>query len=571
MDKLFKKSNIKKYFYFVCFFILCICDQRIGSAAGEIQLVSPNIVLIVLNCIALSHYPFSDFRRPFFWISAMVFTAGACLALYLLWPGTVYHYQLISGAFAGVLYGCVLIQTARAIISKRRLPGGSHLGVGLLGLLLVLMLLSRHDKYNGPLLCLSILLIFLTDFTSQERDWILRSLAGAVLTAFFVFQGLAFVFRPFDSGRYLGLYANTNINALFYQIVYCVFLGIFCILETKREQSVLKWVSFCFACAMWSFVMLTMCRSAALGMTVATVLGFFVVLWKRHEMWVRRTLLYVCSLLLGCVISFPVVYGAVRYLPAVFHHPVWFEGEYSEWKVHSWDPYDSEKYTDWRDVIQGNFGRLFPDLANIDLFSQETSRAVIPMGLFGDSREGGMPRNLSLTQKWKAAARRPATAEPQISGNADDCSITEMSPEFGRRYGTVMRSSINARFTIYRHYLSKLNLWGHEDSENGIQESENYYAPHAHNIFLQYAFNYGLPAGIVFLVYLAASGIRLLMFCMWDESGTPFLLGLLLFAAIAAFGMTEIVWRYGQLAHTLLLLLPCFAWQHMDAAFDKAE
>lgn len=571
MEKFFQKNHCKKYFYFICFFILCICDQRIGSAVGEIQLVSPNIVLMVLSCIALSHYPLSDFRRPFFWISAIVFTAGACLALYLLWPGTVYHYQLISGALAGVLYGCVLIQTARTIISEKRLPGGSHLGVWMLGLLLVLMLISHHDKYNGPLLCLSVLLIFLTDFTAQERDWMLRSLAGAVLAAFFVFQGLAFVFRPFDSGRYLGLYANTNINALFYQIVYCVFLGIFCILETKREHSVLKWVSFCFACAMWSFVMLTMCRSAALGMTVATVLGFFIVLWRRREMWVRRTLLYVCGLLLGCVISFPVVYGAVRYLPAVFHHPVWFGGEYSEWKVHSWDPYDSEKYTDWRDVIQGNFGRLFPDSANIDLFSLETSRAVIPIGAFGDCREGGMPRNFPLTRKWKAAPRRPAPAEPQIFDNTDDCSAAEMSPEFGRRYGTVMRGSIDARIGIYRHYLSGLNLWGHKDSENGFQYSESYYAPHAHNIFLQYAFNYGLPAGIVFLIYLAASGIRFLMLCIRDESGTPFLLALLLFAAIAAFGMTEIVWRYGQLAHTLLLLLPYFAWQHMVAAFDKAE
>lgn len=608
MMMLFQKNRIKKYFYFVCFFILCICDQRIGSAAGEIQLVSPNIALIVLSCIALSHYPFSDFRRPFFWISAMVFTAGACLALYLLWPGTVYHYQLISGALAGVLYSCVVIQTARVIISERRLPGGSHLGIWLLGMLLVLMLLSRHDKYNGPLLCLSILLIFLTDFTAQERDWMLRSLAGAVLTAFFVFQGLALVFRPFDSGRYLGLYANPNINALFYQIVYCVFLGIFCILETKRRHSVLKWINFCLACAMWSFVMLTMCRSAALGMTAATVLGFFVVLWKRREMWVRRTLLYVCSLLLGCVISFPVVYGAVRYLPAVFHHPVWFEGEYSEWKVHSWDPYDSEKYTDWRDVIQGNFGRFFPDAVNVDLFPRETSQAAMFTWAFADCRKDGMPcsllQDISISkeefrvfsgaveeknrkvlnsagnqderrlvtesvEKWKTPALKTAP-ETCISNGLGAYSVADMNSGAEER-PSVMRGSIEARFGIYRHYLSGLNLWGHKDSENGFQYSESYYAPHAHNIFLQYAFNYGLPAGIVFLVYVAASGIRLLTLCMRDESGMPFLLGLLLFAAIAAFGMTEIVWRYGQLAHTLLLLLPCFVWQHMDAAFDKAE
>lgn len=588
MKKLFQRNHCKRLFYFVCFFILCICDQRIGSAVGEVQLVCPNIAFMVLSCLVLSHYPFSSYRRPAFWIPAAVCMAGAGIAVCILWPGAEYHYQLLSGAFAGFLYGCVLIQTVRAIVFRRQLPKGNHLGVWLSGLLLVLILLSRYDKYNAFLLFLSLMLMYLTDFTSEERDWMLRALGGAILTAFCVFQGLAFMFRPFDTGRYLGLYANTNINALLYQIVYCVFLSVFCMLELRKEHRFLKWGSFCFACAMWPFVMMTMCRSAILGMLVATFLGYGIILWKRREAWLRRTLLYVCGLLLGCVISFPVVYGAVRYLPAVFHHPVWFGGEYAEWKVHSWDPYDSEKYTDWRDVIQGNFGRLFPDIVITESASNQAdgrlsrSSGMTNRKIFGsETRQDEMsnhPRimrygtiqNVQETEQYRKGFVPSVVPERERISGEGAFYKEDKVPEIGGRQAAVRRGSIEARYIIYRHYFAGLNLWGHKEAENGAPVSESYIAPHAHNILLQYAFNYGLPAGIVFLVYLVASGIRLLLLCVQDESSTPFLMAFLLFASIAAFGMTEIVWRYGQLAHTLLLFIPCFAWQQERTVSARA-
>lgn len=588
MKAFLQKKQFKKYFYFICFFILCVCDQRIGSASGEIQLVCPNIVLMVLSCLALSHYPLSGFRRRSFRIPMIACAAGALLALFLIWPNTYYHYQLISGAAAAVLYGCVLIQTVPAIFSVKRLPKGNHpglfkgnhlrlpkgnhLGVGLLGLLMVLMLLSHHDRYNGFLLCFSVALLYLTDFTALECEWMLQSLGGAILTAFFVFQGLSFVFRPYDSLRYLGLYANTNMNALFYQMVYCVFLSVFCILDLKKGRSLLKWGSFSFACAMWPFVLLTMCRSAVLGMGAATLLGLGITLWRRRGARLRRGLVYFGGLALGSVLSFPVVYGAVRYLPAAFHHPVWFMDEYSEEKVHSWDPYDSEKYTDWRDVLQENFGRFFPGAigavipaeADPELnFTQEEAwdgKFLVTDGspmLLASAETDFIPAGTvsgKLIVSGAGMGSLPAEAVSEAETLSEAASSAEETPGAGY--------SVAARLTIYRHYLSRLNLLGHADSENGLQIDRDYYAPHAHNIILQYAFNYGLPAGVGFLVYLIASGIRYLILCIRNETDTPFLLGLLLFASIAGFGMMEIIWRYGQLSHVLLLMLPRFAWQY---------
>ena len=98
MKKLLQKNHFQQYFYFICFFILCVCDQRIGSALGEIQLVCPNIVLMVLSCLVLTHYPLSDYRRRRFWIPALIWTAAAGVVLGLMWSNAFYRYQLISGA-----------------------------------------------------------------------------------------------------------------------------------------------------------------------------------------------------------------------------------------------------------------------------------------------------------------------------------------------------------------------------------------------------------------------------------------------------------------------------------------
>ena len=481
----------------------------------------------------------------------------------------------------------------------------------LLALLTVWILISRHDMYNGFLLCLSVLLMYLTDFTEQECGRMLTALGGAVLAAFFVFQGLAFVFRPYDSLRYLGLYANTNINALFYQMVYCVFFGYFCILELKRTHPFLKWGSFCFACAMWPFVLLTMCRSAVLGMAAATAAGVGILLWKRRGARVSRCLLYLCGLFLGSALSFPIVYGAVRYLPAVFHHPIWFADEYSEEKVHSWDPYDSGKYTDWRDVLRENFGRFFPSVAgsgsrqtsapdasgweNSSALNapkwEDTSEPDAPewedtsepdASEWEDTSEPDAPEwedsSASDASGWEdsSASDAPGEGNPPVSPDPEAVQAGNVSGEASANGplaggASVKGNSVAGRMVIYRHYLSMLNLRGHAESENGIQLTEHFYAPHAHNIVLQYAFNYGLPAGILLLAYMAASGIRFLLLCIRNENGTPVLLGLLLFASIAVFGMLEVVWRYGQLSHALLLLLPRFAWQGRTGGTDSPE
>ncbi len=89
----------------------------------------------------------------------------------------------------------------------------------------------------------------------------------------------------------------------------------------------------------------------------------------------------------------------------------------------------------------------------------------------------------------------------------------------------------NGRLGIYSAYLSQLNLTGH--AEMGALLPDGTPAVHAHNIYLQIAFDHGIPTGGLFLI--------LCLFVIWQafrfrgRSLLPFALG----AAFLVGGMAE--------------------------------
>ena len=99
----------------------------------------------------------------------------------------------------------------------------------------------------------------------------------------------------------------------------------------------------------------------------------------------------------------------MRYLPPVFHHPVWFWGEWDDNKVHSWDPVDSIKYVDFDEFMDAALGRIYNSIDTI------LSR---------------------LSIKVQAAENAVMTREESSDG-------------------------LLVRKTIYQYYIKELNLSGH--------------------------------------------------------------------------------------------------------------
>lgn len=604
------KVNVKRIFFTICVIIFCYCDQQLGSSTGEMQLISPNLVLILLAAVILSHYPLKSYLRLPYGILSGLWIFLVPVAVWWGSARTFYQLQWISFIAVAVLLSFCLVHTCEAVIRDRIFPRTSHLFLILTACLILLMRLSRYDKQAPLLLLLVCFLLYLTNFQEKEKQFLLLSLQDGLIISFFLLQGLAFVFRPYDTLRYLGMYTNTNMNALFYQAVFCAFLSKFCLLEAlhteisgkqdnaakiSRTQLVLKWGCFAFACAMWSFVILTMCRSAMVGMAGAT-LAAAVYCTRLHRHRLRTLFRYGACYVLIVLAAFPIVYSAVRYLPAVFHHPIWLYDEYSEEKVHSWDPYDSPKYTDWRDVLQENFGRLFNPFTN-EVMQPQDDADLESIGSGYEPSDSGIPageeqmptallynnispamgndyaNQLSGMEDMASEYGIPgpgdgASGEDGASGNelAGIGDGTSGDGPTGQGDGDLPESegtSANARKNIYAYYLKNLNWRGHLDKDNGIQVSLTYYAPHAHDLFLQFAFNYGIPVGLLLLVLTVMTGIRMIRNTLTGGNRNYTITAMLFYSAAVLYGVTELMWRPGQLSFTLLFLLPYFAW-HTD-------
>ncbi|WP_130837352.1 O-antigen ligase family protein [Lachnoclostridium sp. Marseille-P6806] len=110
----------------------------------------------------------------------------------------------------------------------------------------------------------------------------------------------------------------------------------------------------------------------------------------------------------------------------------------------------------------------------------------------------------------------------------------------------------NGRTAIWRAYLAELNMTGHDTMNAELEDGEP--AVHAHNTFLQAAYDHGIPVGILFAAVLLLTFIRgAIYYSYGKDRGDPD--GLLPMAAAVGFAMAGMVEWVFQFSNPLTMLL----------------
>ena len=517
-------GRIKSWRRYVCFAIsvlLIVIDWTRGSQAGEVWKWTVNMTGLVMVLLAVSVWGLKGFaKHKKVYLTWLLLGPIFGVVTYLFWwyhQRVGYRDQLVSAAIALWALGFLYIRLVYEVCLEKTRKVHFSISSGLLYLMLFLGFISvNEDVWPG-----FFLLIFfpiyqvLRDETQDNKAEIRRGLIDAVILMFFIIQGHAFMLRPFDDyhARYCGFYANSNMNALFYCIVYVAFLLRGMELKAKEKQTkgtvFLRLMCFLFAAAMWGFVFLTGCKTALLALigvsVVFIVFGKIMLLKERAHILIGKIFVF----LLIVVISVPIDYAAVRYLPPVFHHPIWFQGEYSEDKVHSWDPWDSYKYV------------------SFDLFMKRMGKRYIPyLRYFG------------------------------IDIEVQAAEVIMTSPADGNF------ASVTGRTDIWKYYLAHGKLFGRSNQE-GHEITGDGYTWHTQNMFIQFWYYYGILAAIVFAAWLCFTGIKLIVDISRGleknrienaESQYNRLITLCYLVLFGVYGIPEAVWYPGQ----FILFLACF-------------
>lgn len=506
--------SVRRLVYALCFLLFCVINQRCATVHG--RGVFRDLTGAVMAIIILSHYHFEDFRK---WkIPHVIWTAvwivGAPIVFFF--GGYTIAVKDIrmewwAIALGVVLFGYVLVNTFGSVVLEKKYPK-MNLKYGAVWLIMMLLMILSRSTYIWPFSYLVMFgCFYLTDFSQEEKKDLFHGMLDGIILGFFVLQSYCFVFRPYDVVRYSGVFSNSNSNSLFYVMVLAaVFTKIIYVVKNQSN----KWVRMYYwvgAGVLLSFELLTLGRTGWLTAIILMIAFIrFMAKDRLHKRWWKNLL----ALILAVCLTFPLCFSAVRYLPPLFHHPVWFPGEWDKSRVHSWDPWNSEKYIDIDEFFDAAIGRVLQSLQNV----MEHSPLLLIVNAAGtDAAE--MEPLLTLEQR---------------------------------------KDSLLIRGSIYKYYFQHLNLRGHPYEEQGFQLFETYRVPHAHNIFLQYGTDFGIPVMLLFAMLIVWGAI--LLGRRYQQQGLETDAGCWMFLLIPAiYGLFECSWETGSLS----VLMMFVAWREI--------
>ena len=512
------KENIfcKRTIYTVCFFLLMVIDWTRGSQVGSTWAWTVNMTGVIMAVILFSAYGFKTFLKPVY----LIYSAVCIIALpmaYWWWnlhQAAIYRDKLLTAVVNVWLLGVLLIRLLLDVfVHKTKKLHFGKLEIIAMALLLWMFISVNEDVW--PIWFLVMFELFYhTDYTQKDMADMKKGLLNGIILGFFVLQGAAFAFRPFDdiNYRYRGIYGNCNMNALFYCVVWVAFLIKLYYCRKNHERKWKTVLCFLFSGALLGFLTLTISKTAWLS---AFFVGVFYVIFADLVFLKKKAgkvTLSILTILLVMCISVPIVYSAVRYIPPVFHHPIWYEGEYDEDKVHSFDPWNSEKYVSFDSFIEEIFQRVKP---YADLIYEK-------IGL-----------------------------QMSVVHAAGDTTVMDYDQETMDKYASAL-----GRVGIWKYYLQNGTIMGHSSAEGHNIGFDKWYVWHAQNMFVQLWYYYGIPSAFLFVIALGwgilCSIKRILT---GNDNAIICLLYLVLFGT---YGLFECVWYPGQMILFLALLTPKF-------------
>lgn len=502
MKKIFTKNNLIRLIYIFCFYMFCWIDQICGSRNGRIQMVAVNCVGFFVAIIIFSNFKFKDFLKWEYLVWLIICLIGA--PIQIRWGMNNYDYpgQWTAAIIEGAVYGFVIIRLVKYYYGEKHkiYEHFDKWALILIGTIFALMVISRNESIWYVYYFMVFGSLMLTPMTKERQEILSDSMSTGVLLGYIMIQGHAFVFRPYDMVRYNGFYTNPNMNALIYV---AGFVAILCkIYKLKAKNSKLIWrlLMYAFAGLTVGFAVYTGCRTALI-----TMAGVYFVFMLRYVQLIpkkkfnRFTLLCVLMVTMIVVMVYP-AYCAIRYIPPVFHHPVWLDGDiYYSVRVHSWDEWDSEKYVSFEEALEESGLRIFQSFVSV-------SKAA------------------ELNEKKGSNSNNPMCSDPEAENDVNMTSV---------------------RLYIYKWYLSNLNIRGHE-KDDGVWVTSSIYHPHAHNLFLQIGFDYGICTMVCILAILSITTLRGMKKSKMD---ILYLIGMI------GFGCFEVSWGRGQLLFVLLFFV----------------
>jgi len=537
---------VRRLIYIASFAWFMYLDHIVASANGNIQQEMKSYIGVVFGIIILTAYKAKDFIKIPYAVWAVLFLVARPFLIDWISMGDTLLPRVEGKVWNIGIYGIIFIRMFYLYVIERVKPNMKWPFFAVWVLMMLGMVFSVNDENWYLWFFLIFGCFYLTNYTQRQLNELFSGMVEGIILTFVILQVQACLYRPYDELRYRGMYTNCNLNALGYVIAYLAVLGKWYLMKLKRRPFILKALCVLLGGALWALTMFTMCRSALIAMAIFTVLFIVFQFISRKKNRFLELATNTGMIILAIFFTFQPTYNLVRYLPAYVNRPLIFETEDPAQRIQADEAFDSERYTDYDEMLEGVFGRI-SELKS--LFGGAADKAV---NMIVPTLQVSASENVTETIEEE---REITELEKQLlrewSGRLREYPLLTDPKEYG--------DSDKVREAIYDFYWRHLNFAGHTIKENEVWVSPASVAGHAHNIWLQFTYDYGWVVGVLFIGVTGLTIFNIIKGLIEHRQGayyyrTFIVSGVLV--TILSFGMFELCWMYGQIS--LLLLFVAF-------------
>lgn len=524
LKKIAAKTNKQITIVTLCILGVCVGTQQIQTVAWYTGLIdfSRDSLGALMAVIILTNYKWSDFVK--YKIPYVIWSAAGVLASILIIP-IAFERRLdylkadtVVIALGIFLMGYCIIHTFISFFVEKLRPK-FYLPLFVIWIvMMVLMIFSRSDYLWPECYFVLFLCYYLTPQTPVQRRNVITGMVNGIILGFILIQAHSLLFRPYDKIRYYGNFCNPNHNCMFLCMCLGAILSKILLVTEEGRKRIVRILYFLLAETCFAFIFMTMCRTGYLTTFILVLL--FLAAYCRIK--AKKVFFRMGLLLAGVFVAvLPMTYLAVRYIPTIHPHVLfYFQEGYSEDWVHSWDARDSEKFTTFRQVLNGALGRF-----------ENIKYALDDLQSMGNNEK---------EIKYFPSTLLASTKEEISDIETDPDKIPALTSE-------ERRNSIIVRYTIYKWYFTHLSLRGMPYDEQGFQLTDDHWIQDTHNIYLDYGINFGYPVMILFTVFIWW-GIGRLCLQGMKKRDTAKMICLLITVIPPIFGLFEFSWGAGMIS-----------------------
>lgn len=460
---------------------------------------------------------------------------------------------LRNTVFIAILFGFILIRTI-AGLCKNKLARPCYFYGGLLLVFFVSIVVFRNTRWWTVVLAVGFSLLYLSYGMWEHRERFLTNVLWGVVLHFLVSLGYCLLHRPYATyrfARYPFIFHTVTTTATYLTTVECAVM-VLLLMKLYRTTKLREiWKELVLFGVVSSYMLFTMARTGLLAVGVTGLAAWLLIARGKGIGRLRSLLVNLGLMVLAVLVLFPITFTLQRNIPGLVGSPRQFEIEsYPEQVMRG------HRLTSIHYMRVGRF---------IDLFADRV--LGIPEGTFEFYGDADRYRS-THDENGNKIAKLVAS----LDGIPADFGVLYAEEENGDEYALQENEDYsNGRIDIFKSYLQQLNMTGHDEMGATLQDGE--IAVHAHNIYLQVAYDHGIGVGILFVIFGVVSLGCAIVFYQRRKAQTAFAaLPMIVILAFGVAGMVEWIFHLSSpTGFVLMLVLAPLCYQESYESGKKNE